>query len=364
MFNVKVYGAGSIGNHLTYACRNKGWQVTICDNDDKALERTKNDIYPTRYGIWDESIKLINTKVSDSEKFDLVIIGTPPETHASIALDVLKLNPPKVILLEKPMLTPDLKSATELVDLSKKTGTILLVGYNHTLTSNTIKAEQLLKKEILGKPITITSMTREHWGGIFSAHPWLSGPVDSYLGYFSKGGGACSEHSHAINIWQHFAHFLKLGRIIRVSAMLNIVKEGKVEYDDMCFINVVTENGIVGNIIQDVVTAPTQKNLRIQGSNGFLEWHVGYKNGKDAIIYGDAKNREEILIEKTRPDDFRGEIEHVSQILTGGYLHPSPISMERGLETMMVIAAAMISNREHREVIIDYSKGYSTKAIN
>ena len=363
MFKVKVYGAGSIGNHLTYACRNKGWDVTICDNDDKALERTKNDIYPARYGAWDDSIKLINTKVLDNGKYDLVIIGTPPETHASIALDLLNSNPPKVIHLEKPMLTPDLKNADKLLDLAKKTGTTILVGYNHTLTNNTLKAEQLLMDGIVGKLLTITSMTREHWGGIFSAHPWLKGPEDSYLGYYTKGGGACSEHSHAINIWQHFAHLMKLGRIVKVTANLNIVKNGKAEYDDLCFINVVTENGIVGNIIQDVVTAPTQKNMRIQGSKGFLEWHVGYKSGYDAVIFGDTEKQEEILIKKTRPDDFKGEIDHIEEILKGESIDNSPISIERGLETMMVIAASFRSHKEKREITIDYSIGYSLSSI-
>ena len=45
---------------------------------------------------------------------------------------------------------------------------------------------------------------REHWQGIFNAHPWLDGPQDSYLGFWKKGGGAISEHSHGINIWQFF----------------------------------------------------------------------------------------------------------------------------------------------------------------
>ena len=43
---IKIYGAGSIGNHLANASRAKGWAVDICDIDPVALERTKNMIYP------------------------------------------------------------------------------------------------------------------------------------------------------------------------------------------------------------------------------------------------------------------------------------------------------------------------------
>ena len=38
---VKIYGAGSIGNHLAQASRRMGWDVDMCDTDPKALERTK-----------------------------------------------------------------------------------------------------------------------------------------------------------------------------------------------------------------------------------------------------------------------------------------------------------------------------------
>ena len=58
MFKVKIFGAGSIGNHLAQAARRMGWSVDMCDIDIEALERTKNDIYPSRYGEWDDKIGL------------------------------------------------------------------------------------------------------------------------------------------------------------------------------------------------------------------------------------------------------------------------------------------------------------------
>jgi predicted dehydrogenase len=362
MYKVKVFGAGSIGNHLSYACRCKGWEVTICDTDDNALLRTEQDIYPSRYGSWDEDINLVNANEKDNKQYDLAIIGTPPQSHSSIVLNLLRNNPPKVILVEKPMLTPDLKDAQELFRLSKEKGVIITVGYNHTLTQNTIEAEKILRENVIGNALTISSMTREHWGGIFGAHPWLSGPSDSYLGYWKQGGGACGEHSHAINIWQHFAHVLDKGRIVKVSAKMNFISEDGAEYDDMSFLNVETDKGFVGNIIQDVITQPTKKNLRIQGDRGFLEWHVGYKGG-DALIYSGGGEPVELLIKKTRPDDFKGEINHLEKILNGRCEKISPVSMERGLDTMMVIAAAFKSHFESREVLIDYSKGYTLDAL-
>ena len=41
-YSVKIYGAGSIGNHYTNQYVGRGWRVSIYDKDQKALLRTKN----------------------------------------------------------------------------------------------------------------------------------------------------------------------------------------------------------------------------------------------------------------------------------------------------------------------------------
>ena len=39
--HVKVYGAGSIGNHLAHASRSLNWNVDVVDIDEDALVRMK-----------------------------------------------------------------------------------------------------------------------------------------------------------------------------------------------------------------------------------------------------------------------------------------------------------------------------------
>ena len=58
MQTVKIYGAGSIGNHMANASRAIGMKVDVVDIDEAALNRMKCDIYPSRYGAWDENISL------------------------------------------------------------------------------------------------------------------------------------------------------------------------------------------------------------------------------------------------------------------------------------------------------------------
>ena len=364
MYTVLVYGAGSIGNHLAYACRLKGWETVICDVDPEALRRTREDIYPGRYGNWDPEIQLTTADKLPDSNTDLVIIGTPPDTHISLALSVLERNPPKVLLIEKPLCTPSLEGARELFELAGSTGTFVCVGYNHTMTDNTRRAEEILAKNIIGTPISISAKFREHWWGIFSAHPWLAGPQDTYLGFAARGGGASGEHSHAMNIWQHFAHLAGMGRIVEVSAMMDMVDDGVVKYDRVCLLNVSTEKGLVGNIAQDVITEPAQKILRVHGSEGFLEWYVNIDGGHDALRYSDGNGEtKEELIPKNRPDDFKGEIDAIEKILAGSDKPDNPISLERGLDTMMVVAAAHVSHKKRKTVRINYQAGYGLDAI-
>lgn len=364
MYKVKIVGAGSIGNHLAYGCSLKGWNVTICDLDPAALERTRNDIYPSRYGAWDENIRLAAPEAVAAEDFDLVIVGTPPDTHMTIAIKIMKTRPPKVLLIEKPVCTPELENARELVALQEKSGCFIAVGYNHILTPHSRRAAELLAGGLVGQPLTISARFREFWGGIFNAHPWLSGPLDSYLGFVARGGGAGGEHSHATNIWQHFANLTGMGKIIEVSAMLDMVDDGSVNYDRLFQVNVKTETGLVGSIIQDVVTEPPEKKLRIQGTAGFIEWQVNADSTHDAIRYAGEDNKvvEELFV-KTRPDDFRGEIDHLGEILAGGSTEKSPISLVQGLDTMLVVAAAYLSGQHQRSVRINYQAGYCPEAL-
>ena len=64
--------------------------------------------------------------------------------------------------------------------------------------------------------------------------------------------------------------------------MMDMVRTEDVKYDRVCQLNVRSEKGLVGTIVQDVITEPARKVLRVQGTDGFLEWHVNYDSNNDA----------------------------------------------------------------------------------
>jgi predicted dehydrogenase len=359
---IKVLGAGSIGNHLTHAARRLNWSVDLVDIDPTALSRARNEIYPTRYGGWDDSIRLFSSENAPNGGYDIIIVGTPPDSHVSLALSALEEGP-RAILIEKPVCTPDLEGAELVIAKAKSTDCRAFVGYDHVVGNAAQRFCELIDEGVAGDAQTLDVEFREHWGGIFAAHPWLNGPSESYLGFWRRGGGAGGEHSHAFNLWQHFSHRLGQGRVRRVTANLDYVATDGVDYDRLCCANLETETGFMGRVVQDVVTRPVRKWARLQGSAGFIEWVCGYELGSDAVIFSDATGKIKVeTFTKTRPDDFILELRHIAAAMDDDQ-STSPLLLERGLDTMMVVAASHYSARTRRCVDINWAQGYSINAL-
>jgi predicted dehydrogenase len=353
---VKIHGAGSIGNHLANASRRLGWSVDLCDVDPAALVRTREQIYPGRYGKWDPAIGLHVSAKAPAGGHDLICVGTPPDHHLSLAMAALD-EKPRALQIEKPLCMPDLAGLAALVEKARAQGTAVFVGYDHVVGLAAELAQNRLAGGEIGRAQTIDVEFREHWGGIFAAHPWLAGPHDSYLGFWKRGGGATGEHSHAINFWQFLAHVAGAGRVIEVQATLDYVRDGTVDYDRLALLNLRTEGGLAGRVVQDVVTVPHRKWARVQGERGALEWICGVRPGFDALRWWTQPGREgSEEVAKTRPDDFIRELLHIEAALASGKPETSPLALSRGVETMLAIAAAHESARTGRRVRIDHTR--------
>ena len=355
---VKIFGAGSIGNHLAQASRQAGWEVIVADVDPKALERMKNELYPKRYGAWDEAIQLCAADDAPKGGFDAIFVGTPPDHHLPIATRVLRQEPPRVLQIEKPLCSPTLAGLDEFMQEAKAhPETMVVMGFNHILAANTLKTEELIRQNMLGKAQSLNCEIRSHWKNIFDAHPWLSGPQDTYLGYWRRGGGAGGEHIHALNLWQHLSHVIGGGRIKEVSALFDYVKENGAEYDRSCYLNLVTETGLVGRVAQDVVMLPKQKFAHIQFEGGSIGWFNDVTKTTDQVVYQEHKKDPQVFdIAKSRTEEFFKEIEHIGELLEGKIkISASPIRLERGVDSMLVLAAAHKSYQERRTVQVEYS---------
>lgn len=342
MPKVKIIGAGSIGNHLAQAARRMGWEVTVVDCDPEALKRMKEEIYPKRYGAWDESIQLFTSQEEPRGNFDIICIGTPPDVRMKLAKKALA-EKPKILQLEKPLCPPLLDGLKDFLEVySAQKETVAVVGYDHAVAESIEEIVNLLAQGKIAEVQTIDVEFREHWQGIFSAHPWLKGPQDTYLGFWQRGGGAGGEHSHALHLWQLLARHAGLGQWQKVSAAMQMRNENGTDYDCLAAFLLVTDRGRVGRVIQDVITLPVRKWARLQGKKGFIEWFCGGHPSGDLVRYnfngGEVIER---VFEKKRPDDFYREMLHIQDLINGkASPKDSPLSLESGVSVMEVLATA------------------------
>lgn len=338
---VKVIGAGSIGNHLSQAARRMGWNVVVVDKDPEALRRMKEEIYPARYGAWDEAIQLFTSDREPRGGFDVICIGTPPDIRMKIVRQALE-EKPKILQLEKPLAPPTWEGVEEFLNAYKtQTETKAIVGYDHAVAESIAFMVDLLKQKTIGETETLDVEFREHWGGIFAAHPWLAGPQDSYLGFWKRGGGAGGEHSHALHLWQYLASVSGLGVWRKGSVAMKFKNENGTDYDAIAAFLFVTDKGGIGRAVQDVVTKPPRKWARIQGSAGFIEWHCGGVPEGDLVKYSEGGETKEKVFPKKRPDDFYREMVHINELILGN-ADPasSPLSLESAVSVLKVLKSA------------------------
>ncbi len=351
----KIIGAGSIGNHLARALRGTGAAVDLVDTDPAALARARDEIYPSRYGAWDEAIGLHLAGEAPQGDYDIIVIGTPPDTHLALA-DAALDEGCAALLVEKPLVTPDLAGLDAFVAKVEATATRVFVGYTHGVADATTAFVERIRAGAIGDVLTIDTETREHWGGILAAHPWLAGPEASYLGSWRRGGGALGEHSHGLHLWQQLARAFGAGEVDAVSATMDLASVGGVEYDRIALLDLTTSTGLVGRCVQDVVTRPPAKGARVTGTDGVMVLRFEREHERDVIVTTRSSGEEELdEFPTARTDDFGREVSHLLQVMQDGT--PSPLDLVHGVATMRVIEAAFTASVSGRRQQVPTSTG-------
>lgn len=340
---VLVVGAGSIGNHLAQASRRMGWNVTVTDTDPEALRRMQEDIYPARYGAWDDGIVLkdVTGYQPGVGEFDVIMIGTPPDSHAALAMKALALKP-ALLHVEKPLLAApdDVRAFEEALRCSP--GTIVTVGYDHAVAPSVAKALEYVRSGLIGNVLSVDVVIHASFGDIFAAHPWLASIHESYLSDWKRGGGALQEHSHGLHLAHLFAEAAGFTELtIRSFALDFEVDDKGADYDRLAHVALQGGDAFFVHVVEDVFTRPTRKEVSVRGSIGSIV--VELTANSDTVLHRDvlgALEKGEVL-PKTRPDDFYVLVRHYDDLLAGRVqIADSPVRVETGIEVMRYIQEA------------------------
>jgi len=139
---IVIVGAGYWGKNLIRTFNNLGVLAAIYDLDTKALEHYKKDSAYSKVEFGTDY-----TKCLQRWDIDGVVVATPPNTHYSIASEVLSSG--KHVFIEKPM-TLDEESSTQLVALAEEKNKIIMVGHIFLYSPEILKLKEIISAETFG----------------------------------------------------------------------------------------------------------------------------------------------------------------------------------------------------------------------
>ncbi len=145
-------------------------------NAEKASDYAHRHEVPKWYSDADQ---LIN-----DPEVNAVYIATPPDTHASYAIQAMKAGKP--VYVEKPM-ARNYQECKEMIRVSEETGMPLFVAYYRRSLPAFLKVKELVVGEIIGKPLTVNIRLHKAFGEkdqFSDKQSWHTNPEIAGAGYF------------------------------------------------------------------------------------------------------------------------------------------------------------------------------------
>jgi predicted dehydrogenase len=199
-----------------------------------------------------------HTELLERFKPQGVVIATPNDLHASMALDVLQAG--SAALVEKPI-ADSLESARAIERAARQTGRPVLVGHQRRHNPIMQQAKALVEAGRLGRPVCVTGMATWYKDEAYFEPAWRRTQV---------GGPVLINLIHDVDLMR----FL-FGDIITVQAMTSNATRG-FEVEDTAVMTFRFANGALGTFtLSDTAVAPWNYDLAAQETVRFAQQEVG-----------------------------------------------------------------------------------------
>lgn len=319
---ILIIGGGSIGQrHLRNLKALDVQDISVVDLNKEKLKEIKEKYDVGIYMDLESALK---------QNWDASFICTPPASHVKLALSLIDKNIP--IFMEKPIAS-NLKEADDLMKGVKKSGALLMVGYNLNFHPQFQKIQEILEQKILGSI----------WGARAEFGQYLPDwhPCEDYSKEYSAkeelGGGIVLDDVHEID----YFHCL-FGKVGRVFAFAEKISNLKTDTEDYAEIILNFKNNIVGSIHMDYLQRIGSRHLKIIGEKGTLEWNI--KGAKLKYWFVEDKKW---IVDKLNGFDFNQTyIREVQYFLDCIKDDKTPkLDIRRGHETLKIALAVKKSSK-------------------
>jgi predicted dehydrogenase len=220
-FKIGIIGCGLTGYKRSKSLGSKGKLVACADLN---INRAKKIALNKKIKVFTDWKKLLDIK-----EIDIVIIATPHDQLSKILLHAYKK---KIhILVEKPG-SKNLKEIIKIISKVKNTKIKIRVGFNHRYHPSIIKAEEIIKSGIIGKPMYLRARYG-HGGRLGYEKEWRAKPS------ISGGGELIDQGSHLIDLSRLF-----LGEFNEAKGFINTYF-WKMQVEDNAFLTLKTKSNKV-----------------------------------------------------------------------------------------------------------------------
>lgn len=201
--NVALLGYGAIGREHSDALQAVAGLTlhTICDRNAERLELARR-LYPDVHLVADLA------DVLDDPAIDLVIVATPPNTHAAVALELVRAG--KHVVVEKPFCITTAEADT-LIAAANDNQRLLTVYQNRRWDTDFLAIKAVLREDAIGELFSVETFIGgyghpcDYWhsdvvtsGGVF--YDWGSHYLDWVLDLVAEPVVAVSASEHK-RVW-------------------------------------------------------------------------------------------------------------------------------------------------------------------
>ena len=220
---------------------------------------------------------------------DVVIVSTSPEAHLKVAKEaVLKGKP---VFMELNVVLDE--NYDEVIRLSREKNVFVAPSYTRRFKESISKLKSWIDQGRIGKVLTVN----HHWGmNLKDWHPWED-IADYYVGKRETGG---AREMVAFELsWLPWL----VGKPKMVSGFKSKRSDFQVDIDDVYQFTLISEGGVLLNVLIDVLARPPQKTTVIIGDKGKIIFDE--IEGKTILYEGDFATT---------------TFEEVGRLKVGGYL--------------------------------------------
>ncbi len=285
MIRTALVGFGTAGKvfHAPFLHANDDFSldVIVTGNAERAAEATREYPGASVVGTTDDLF-------GRTDSLDLVVIGSPPDTHAPLARQAVDAG--LAVLVDKP-LAASAAEAESLIERADRRGTALTVFQNRRWDGDFLTLRALLDEGLLGEVRRFES--RFEWWKPTETKAWKAGFT------VAQGGGILFDlGTHLID---QAVQLFGPAKTLHAELLIQRPDGGA---DDDAFVSLLHDSGVISHLSMNGVAAQVGPRFHVLGSRGgYTKWGL---DPQEAALKSGARPQDPGLAEE--PESSWGQL--------------------------------------------------------